>query len=111
LIELSPANSRRFDINHINFSLLPYLTPYYMSSQNNSSINTMSADPKIHEHSHMHDSAAGHSEGNGNGGYGYNGAAVARSITPGGHPYDSSQPAFPVYHRKFANPAPLGLLA
>lgn len=32
-----------------------------------------------------------------------------RNITPGGHPLDRSQPAFPVYHRKFANPAPLGL--
>ena len=29
--------------------------------------------------------------------------------TAGGHPQDSSQPAFPIYHRKFANPAPLGL--
>ncbi|GAA5924445.1 acetate uptake transporter family protein [Sporobolomyces koalae] len=34
-----------------------------------------------------------------------------RNITPGGHPLDQSQPAFPVYHRKFANPAPLGLCA
>ncbi|TNY24244.1 GPR1/FUN34/yaaH family-domain-containing protein [Rhodotorula diobovata] len=32
-----------------------------------------------------------------------------RNITPGGHPLDRSQPAFPTYHRKFANPAPLGL--
>ncbi|GAA5978969.1 hypothetical protein JCM5350_004192 [Sporobolomyces pararoseus] len=32
-----------------------------------------------------------------------------RNITPGGHPLDRSQPAFPIYHRKFANPAPLGL--
>ncbi|SGZ06107.1 BQ5605_C031g10919 [Microbotryum silenes-dioicae] len=32
-----------------------------------------------------------------------------RNITPGGHPLDQTQPAFPVYHRKFANPAPLGL--
>jgi len=34
-----------------------------------------------------------------------------RNITPGGHPLDQTQPAFPVYHRKFANPAPLGLCA
>ncbi|GAA5870671.1 hypothetical protein JCM16303_001553 [Sporobolomyces ruberrimus] len=34
-----------------------------------------------------------------------------RNITPGGHPLDRSQPAFPTYHRKFANPAPLGLSA
>ncbi|KAK4702368.1 uncharacterized protein P7C70_g3857, partial [Phenoliferia sp. Uapishka_3] len=33
------------------------------------------------------------------------------NITPGGHPLDSTQPAFPVYHRRFANPAPLGLSA
>lgn len=32
-----------------------------------------------------------------------------RNITPGGHPLDRSQPAFPTYHRRFANPAPLGL--
>ncbi|POY72809.1 hypothetical protein BMF94_4218 [Rhodotorula taiwanensis] len=34
-----------------------------------------------------------------------------RSVTPGGHTLDTSQPAFPVYHRRFANPAPLGLVA
>ncbi|GAA5853190.1 hypothetical protein JCM5353_002797 [Sporobolomyces roseus] len=34
-----------------------------------------------------------------------------RNITPGGHPLDRSQPAFPTYHRRFANPAPLGLSA
>jgi succinate-acetate transporter protein len=39
------------------------------------------------------------------------GAVFNRNITPGGHALDSSQPAFPVYHRKFANPAPLGLCA
>ncbi|CAK9786845.1 hypothetical protein CC85DRAFT_288215 [Cutaneotrichosporon oleaginosum] len=39
------------------------------------------------------------------------GSAVSRFITPGGNPMDTSQPAFPVFHRKFANPAPLGLLA
>ncbi|GAA5830607.1 hypothetical protein JCM11251_002531 [Rhodosporidiobolus azoricus] len=32
-----------------------------------------------------------------------------RNVTPGGHPLDRSQPAFPTYHRKLANPAPLGL--
>ncbi|GAA5832267.1 hypothetical protein JCM3766R1_002358 [Sporobolomyces carnicolor] len=32
-----------------------------------------------------------------------------RVLTPGGHTLDRSQPAFPVFHRKFANPAPLGL--
>ncbi len=41
-------------------------------------------------------------------GYG-GGVHTFRALTPGGHPMDSSQPAFPVYHRKFANPAPLGL--
>jgi hypothetical protein len=35
---------------------------------------------------------------------------IDRQITPGGNPIDNSQPAFPVYHRRFANPAPLGLL-
>lgn len=45
------------------------------------------------------------------GGYHGSGGSVARFVTPGGHPVDTSQPAFPVYHRKFANPAPLGLLA
>lgn len=28
-----------------------------------------------------------------------------------GHPLDTSQPAFPLYHRKLANPSPLGLSA
>jgi len=44
--------------------------------------------------------------------YRYDGSqgSVARFITPGGNPIDNSQPAFPVFHRKFANPAPLGLL-
>lgn len=39
------------------------------------------------------------------------GGAVSRFITPGGHPMDTSQPAFPIFHRKFANPAPLGLMS
>lgn len=34
-----------------------------------------------------------------------------RTLTPGGHTLDTSQPAFPTYHRRFANPAPLGLCA
>lgn len=38
-------------------------------------------------------------------------ATPNRSVTPGGHPMDPSQPGFPVFHRKFANPAPLGLMA
>jgi len=39
------------------------------------------------------------------------GHPLNHSVTPGGHPIDNSQPAFPVFHRKFANPAPLGLSA
>ena len=38
------------------------------------------------------------------------GGAMSRFVTPGGNPIDSTQPAFPVYHRKFGNPAPLGLM-
>ncbi|KAL7416918.1 GPR1/FUN34/yaaH family-domain-containing protein [Mrakia frigida] len=34
-----------------------------------------------------------------------------RAITPGGHPLDTSQPSFPVYHRKLGNPGPLGLFS
>jgi hypothetical protein len=52
---------------------------------------------------------SGNVEANNNGFSG--GSAVSRFITPGGNPMDTSQPAFPVFHRKFANPAPLGLLA
>lgn len=33
-----------------------------------------------------------------------------RAVTPGGHAEDRSQAPFPSYHRKLANPAPLGLL-
>jgi len=39
------------------------------------------------------------------------GARIPHGVTPGGHALDSTQPAFPIYHRKFANPAPLGLSA
>jgi uncharacterized protein len=36
---------------------------------------------------------------------------LERQRTAGGHPDDRSQPALPVVHRSFANPAPLGLLS
>jgi uncharacterized protein len=36
---------------------------------------------------------------------------LARLRTKGGHPDDRSQPALPIVHRSFANPAPLGLLS
>jgi len=42
---------------------------------------------------------------------GEGGRPIGRAVTPGGHPLDQTQPAFPVYHRRFANPAPLGLMA
>lgn len=52
---------------------------------------------------------------NGNGnekGYSHgHGNLPTRAITPGGHPFEPTQPGFPVFHRKFANPAPLGLLS
>lgn len=34
---------------------------------------------------------------------------LSRSRTVGGHANDTSQPALPTVHRRFANPAPLGL--
>ncbi|KAI0023958.1 GPR1/FUN34/yaaH family-domain-containing protein [Xylariomycetidae sp. FL0641] len=37
--------------------------------------------------------------------------ALERSRTPGGHLEDRTQPAMPVVHRRFGNPAPLGLLS
>jgi len=49
--------------------------------------------------------ASAHSEGY------TNGAQVGRFITPGGNPIDTTQPAFPVFHRRLANPSPLGLMA
>ncbi|WVR09132.1 hypothetical protein IAU60_006194 [Kwoniella sp. DSM 27419] len=53
-----------------------------------------------------------YNNGNANGnGYSGSGGPMSRFITPGGHPVDASQPAFPVYHRKFGNPAPLGLIS
>jgi len=52
---------------------------------------------------------AGMSNGNGHGPAGH-GSHPSRGVTPGGTPYDPSQPGFPVFHRKFANPAPLGLM-
>jgi len=36
---------------------------------------------------------------------------LERATTAGGHVADSSQPILPVYHRKLANPTPLGLLS
>ncbi|KAL8277483.1 hypothetical protein RQP46_010113 [Phenoliferia psychrophenolica] len=36
---------------------------------------------------------------------------LVRTVTPGGHGVDSSQPGFPVYHRHVANPIPLGALS
>lgn len=39
------------------------------------------------------------------------GAHLNRNVTPGGHPLDNSQPGFNTYHRRFADPAPLGLCA
>lgn len=36
---------------------------------------------------------------------------LQRLRTAGGHVDDRSQPSLPVVHRKFANPAPLGLLS
>ncbi|TYJ58442.1 hypothetical protein B9479_000648 [Cryptococcus floricola] len=41
----------------------------------------------------------------------HGGGNMSRFITPGGSAVDNSQPAFPVFHRKFANPSPLGLLS
>lgn len=65
------------------------------------------------DHANGHNGVNGAEKANGhynNGNYG-NGASVNRALTPGGNPVDTTQPAFPVYHRKFANPAPLGLMA
>ncbi|KAI9727697.1 MAG: hypothetical protein M1828_005925 [Chrysothrix sp. TS-e1954] len=36
---------------------------------------------------------------------------LQRETTAGGHTVNNSQPELPVYHRKLANPTPLGLLA
>ena len=36
---------------------------------------------------------------------------LERLQTAGGHPDDRTQPSLPVVHRRFANPAPLGLLS
>lgn len=70
----------------------------------------MSAELK-HPQGHVAQTENGAEYGaNGAAGYQGSGGAVSRFITPGGNPIDNSQPAFPVYHRKFANPAPLGLL-
>ena len=36
---------------------------------------------------------------------------LERQMTSGGHIAETSQPQLPVYHRKLANPTPLGLLS
>jgi hypothetical protein len=73
----------------------------------------MSGDPKLHNVN----GAVAHGETNntgynnvGSGGYDGSGGLVSRFITPGGNPIDNSNIALPTYHRKFANPTPLGLL-
>lgn len=38
-------------------------------------------------------------------------AQLERLQTAGGHLDDRTQPSLPVVHRRFANPAPLGLLS
>lgn len=79
----------------------------------------MAAPAELKSDRHYHDALDNNTvNGNGHNGsalgdygaYQGSGGAVHRAVSPGGHPVDSSQPAFPVYHRKFANPAPLGLL-
>ncbi|RSH81075.1 uncharacterized protein EHS24_008509 [Apiotrichum porosum] len=54
---------------------------------------------------------AGPEAGETGAGYQGSGGVISRFVTPGGHPQDNTQPAFPVFHRKFANPAPLGLMS
>jgi len=39
------------------------------------------------------------------------GADLNRSYTVGGHEVETNQPAFSPYHRRLANPSPLGLMA
>jgi len=36
---------------------------------------------------------------------------IERQMTAGGHEIDTSQPLLPIYHRKLANPTPLGLFS
>ncbi|KEI39545.1 uncharacterized protein L969DRAFT_49244 [Mixia osmundae IAM 14324] len=75
---------------------------------------TVESGNGLHNHHHHDDKAAvGHHSPTGapTASGGQYGGQLNRGITPGGHAIDSSQPAFPVYHRRFANPAPLGLLA
>ena len=66
-------------------------------------------EPKAGHHANHH--AENGASQNGDMGYQGSGSGIARFTTAGGHPLDNSQPAFPVYHRRFANPAPLGLLS
>ncbi|WVQ81545.1 hypothetical protein IAT38_003669 [Cryptococcus sp. DSM 104549] len=74
------------------------------------------SDPKL---AHGHDETGdrlpnenqSYAPSNGATGYQGSGGPMTRFITPGGHPMDNSQPAFPVFHRKFGNPAPLGLIS
>ena len=42
---------------------------------------------------------------------GVNTVQLERLQTAGGHTDDRTQPSLPVVHRRFANPAPLGLLS
>ncbi|WWC64137.1 uncharacterized protein I303_106745 [Kwoniella dejecticola CBS 10117] len=73
--------------------------------------NEIAAEHGLHNHQTNSDGTLAPNNGTHTTGYTGGGGPMARFITPGGHPVDTSQPAFPVFHRKFANPAPLGLLA
>lgn len=56
------------------------------------------AEMKQQQNQYNGNGASAHSE-NGQG-YQGSGGFVQRFITPGGNPIDSTQPAFPIYHRK-----------
>jgi hypothetical protein len=67
----------------------------------------MSHEPKplnVNGGATAHDEATfagdNHYNNNANAGYQGSGGSIARFITPGGNPIDTSQPAFPVFHRK-----------
>lgn len=73
-------------------------TPVQRTMSNNTYTNGAATGNEEFKQPHMNgNGASAHSEGY------QNGAMVGRFITPGGNPIDNTQPAFPVFHRRYVD--------
>jgi hypothetical protein len=70
-------------------------TPVQRTMSNNTYINHATGPEEMKQPHLNGNGASAHSEGY------QNGSMVGRFITPGGNPIDNTQPAFPVFHRRY----------